>query len=76
MSYELMECEEQALKLTPEQRAKLAERLIASLDTLDDAQNEALWIQEAHRRYQEYKKGNISARNAEDVLRDARNTIL
>ena len=38
-------------------------------------QNEALWIEEADRSYQKYKKGNISARNAEDVLRDARNAI-
>ena len=55
--------------------ATLAQRLIASLDALDDAENERLWIEEAERRYQEYKKGNIQARAADDVLRDARSAI-
>jgi len=75
MSPELMECEAQALQLPPPQRATLAEHLIASLDKIDDAQNENLWIEEADRRYQEYKKGSISARSADDVLRDARTAI-
>ena len=75
MSPELMECEAQALLLSPPQRATLAEHLIASLDKIDDAQNEELWIGEADRRYQEYKKGSISARSADDALRDARMAI-
>ena len=62
MSPELRECEAQALKLSPRERAALAERLIASLDALDDAENEQLWLEEAEKRYQEYKKGNIEAR--------------
>ena len=75
MSPDLKECEAQALKLPPKERALLAERLIASLDATDDAENERLWVEEAERRYEEYKKGNISARPAEDVVRDARSTI-
>ena len=75
MSSEMKECEAQALKLDPKERATLAEHLIASLDALDDAENEQLWLEEAERRYQEYKKGNIQSRTAEDVLRDARVTI-
>ena len=75
MSPQLMDCEAQALQLPPAERAALAERLISSLDSLDDAQNEQLWLDEADRRYREYKKGNIPARPAEDVLRDARATI-
>ena len=72
MSADLKECEAQALRLRPKERATLAQHLIASLDTLDDAENERLWLEEADRRYQEYKKGKIPARPAEDVLRDAR----
>jgi hypothetical protein len=49
----------------------LAEQLIASLDDLDDAEVERLWVEEAERRYREYKKGEIPARLAEDVFRDA-----
>ncbi len=75
MSPHLMECEKKALKLEPEDRAALAKHLIASLDVLTEEQNEQLWIAEAERRYQEYKSGNLSARLAEDVLRDARLTI-
>ncbi len=75
MSPELKECEAQALKLDPKERAVLAEHLIASLDALDDAENERLWLEEAERRYQEYKKGAIQSRPAEDVLQDARAAI-
>ena len=72
---DLKECEAQALRLPPKERATLAEHLIASLDNLDDAENEYLWLEEAERRYQEYKKSNILSRPAEDVLRDARLAI-
>ena len=75
MSPDLKECEAQALRLVAEERAALAERLIASLDALDDSENERLWLEEAERRYQEYGKGNIRTRAAEDVLRDARSAI-
>jgi len=72
MSPDRKECEAQALKLPAEDRAALAAVLIESLDTLDDAENERLWLQEAERRYREYKKGNLPAKPAEDVLKDAR----
>ena len=75
MSPDLKECEAQALRLPPKERATLAEHLIASLDNLDDAENERLWLEEAERRYQEYKKSNIPSRPADDVLRDARLAI-
>ena len=75
MRPELIQCKTQALQLSLEERAVLAQHLIASLDTFDDAQNEHLWLDEADRRYREYKKGNVSARSAEDVLRDARATL-
>ena len=75
MSPDLEKCESQALKLSPKERAVLAEHLIASLDSLDDAENERLWLEQADQRYQEYKKGNISARPAEDVIRDARSAV-
>ena len=75
MPPELMECTAQALKLSPVDRATLAEHLIASLDELSTEQNEHLWLDEAERRDREYKSGAISARPAEDVLRDARAAI-
>lgn len=75
MSPELKDCEAQALRLRPEERAALAERLIASLDALDEAENERLWLAEADRRYKEYGTGGIPARDAADVLREARSAI-
>ena len=75
MSPELEECEAQVLKLPVEDRALLAEHLIASLDSVEDSENERLWVKEAENRYQQYKSGNISARPAADVLRDARSGI-
>jgi len=75
MSPQLMECEAQALKLSPTDRAVLAEHLISSLDNLSDEQNEKLWLNEANQRYMAYKSGSLSSRPAEDVLRDARASI-
>ncbi len=75
MSQEMENFADQALKLPPRERAALAHRLIASLDALDVEENESLWLEEAERRYEEYKKGNISAKTAEDVLREARGSI-
>ena len=75
MSPELKECEAQALKLSVKERALLAEHLLASLDKVDDTENERLWVKEAEARYEAYKNGDISSRPAEDVLRDARSRV-
>jgi putative addiction module component (TIGR02574 family) len=75
MSPDLKQCEAHALKLTPKERAILAEHLISSLDSLEVPENENLWVEEADRRYKEYRKGRISARPAKDVLRNARTAI-
>jgi putative addiction module component (TIGR02574 family) len=71
MSPQLLECKTQALKLTPSDRAELAEHLIASLDEPSLEQNKQLWLDEADRRYREYKNETVSARSSEDVLRKA-----
>ena len=75
MSPELKECEERIMKLPLEDRAILAEHLIASLDSVDDSVNERLWVVEAERRYHEFKNGRITARPAADVMSDARSRI-
>ena len=75
MSPDLKKCKDQALKLPPEERALLAEHLIESLDSLDEAGNELLCLEEAKRRYKAYKNGDIPARPAGEVLRDARSSI-
>jgi len=75
VSAELGECEAKALSLPASDRAALAERLIASLDHLDDAESERLWIEEAQRRYDAYKQGRLSIVEAEEALRDARSRL-
>ena len=71
MSASLGKIEEAALTLSAEDRAKLAMNLIKSLDNDDDPEAEELWLQEAERRYQEYKQGKTQGRPAADVYRDA-----
>ncbi|MBT9148811.1 MAG: addiction module protein [Dehalococcoidia bacterium] len=75
MYVDLKEFERQALQLPVKERAALAEHLIASLDTPEDAECERLWVEEAESRYQEYKSGRISSRPAEDVFGDAPSKI-
>lgn len=68
----LDELEAAALRLDPRSRAQLAQRLLRSLETLSEAENEQLWIEEAERRDAELDADPSLARPAEDVLRDAR----
>ena len=49
--------------------------MIDSLDDLDGAENELLWVEEAERRYQAYKQGSISARTAEEAIQEDRAQI-
>ena len=69
------ELEKAALKLDSKSRARLAERLLASLENLSDAENSQLWAEEAQRRDQELDGDETSGRPAENVLRNARSTI-
>lgn len=75
MSPDLKECEIQALRLPVDERAALAEHLIESLDALDDAENERLWVEEAERRYHEYRQGRVLSKPAADAIRDTRAQI-
>ena len=67
--------ENEALKLKPEARAELAEKLLRSLEDLSDEDIERLWVEEAVRRNAEIDAGTASMRDAEDVFKDARARI-
>jgi len=56
-----------ALELPLEQRARLTERLISSLDDLSEEEAERLWAEEAIRRIAAYEAGHIEAHTAEAV---------
>ena len=66
------ELESQALKLSHRQRARLAQRLISSLDQDVDADAERLWLAEAERRLAELKLVKVVAIPAERVLKKVR----
>lgn len=66
--------ESQALQLPSRDRARLAERLISSLDPHADPDAERLWLAEAERRLQELESGDAQAIPAEHVFAKARST--
>ena len=68
----LEEVEIEALKLNPNLRAKLAMKLLCSLEDLSDAENERIWAEEALRRQDELETGLATERSAEEVIRNAR----
>ena len=58
---------ESALTLGVEDRAVLAERLLASLDDIGEAEAENLWAMEAKRRLEGYRTGRARAVDAQEV---------
>ena len=71
MSNLLEKIQNDALSLSGQERAFLADRLLSSLG--DDVLTEvdAAWVEEAERRYQEYKDGKRQGVSAKDVFAKA-----
>lgn len=67
--------EDAALNLDAPSRARLAERLLRSLDDLGEEEADALWTAEAERRDAEMDENEHLGRSAEDVLRDLRASV-
>lgn len=65
------ELEVEALRLAPQERARLAQRLLESLENLSDDENARLWLEEAERRDQAWDLDPTMGRPANDVFRDA-----
>lgn len=66
------ELKDEVLRLNPESRALLARELLASLDTMSEAEIEKLWVDEAIRRDAELDSGAAQAYPADEVLKRAR----
>lgn len=64
-----------ALALEIQDRARLAERLLASLDELSEEEAERLWAEEAERRLTEYRAGRAKALSAEEVHQRAQRLL-
>ncbi|MDL1976314.1 MAG: addiction module protein [Deltaproteobacteria bacterium] len=71
MSAKLEKLEHEALSLSRQQRAFLADRLLSSLDgdVLNDI--DTAWIVEAEQRYKDYKEGKRQGVAAQDVFAEA-----
>ena len=66
------ELEVEVLKLAPQERARLAEKLLESLENLSDDENAKLWAEEAKRRDQAWDAEPVLGRPAVEVFREAR----
>ena len=64
--------EREALKLPAEDRARLAEELLDSLDELPPQEIDRLWLEEASRRAAQIDAGEVELVSAEDVDEKAR----
>ncbi len=66
------ELETQVLQLGTKERAEFARRILLSLEPDLDEDTETIWAEEAERRFQQLKSGEVEAIPSEDVFRDAR----
>lgn len=71
----LEDLEAAVLQLEPRNRARLAERLLESLDNLTPEENAHIWAEEAARRDEALTAGTLTSRPADQVFRDARSRL-
>jgi hypothetical protein len=69
------ELEKQARTLTASEKATLARILIEELDPSLDADVEQLWVAEAQRRYEAFRKGELVALPGDEVMVRARRRL-
>ena len=67
--------EHEALGLPPEDQAKLAQKLLLSLDSLSEDESDQVWPVEADRRARELDRGDVQPISAEEVRKKARNLL-
>ena len=75
MAANLQELEDQIAALSSDDRARLIADLIRSLDSGTDEDAEAIWLEVAEQRYQEYRAGKLSSKSADLVFEEARSKL-
>ncbi len=60
-----------ALSLKLGDRAALAEKLLASLDELDEEEADRLWAEEAQKRLKAYREGRAASVTAQELAQKA-----
>lgn len=67
--------EDQIARLPSEERARLALKLLESLEPGEDEDVDALWLDEAEQRLKRYDEGVSEARDAEEVISEIERQI-
>lgn len=75
MSTEFAALEAEAMKLPPEDRARLADHLLASLADNEGAQVHAAWAEELERRIADIEAGREPMVPLKDALQRARSAL-
>jgi putative addiction module component (TIGR02574 family) len=75
MSKSVAQLEQEARHLPIQDRALLAQHLIASIDPGEDIDAEAAWLEEAERRYQAYRQGKLTAKPADQVFQEVKSQL-
>ncbi len=75
MAANLKELEDQIAALSSDDRARLIADLIRSLDSGTDEDAEAIWLEVAEQRYQEYRAGKLSSKSADLVFEEAQSKL-
>jgi hypothetical protein len=75
MSFTIEQIAEEALSLPSEARALLADRLVESLDPLEDVYIRQLWAAEARARRDDVRSGAVTTIPGHDVLAQVRKSV-
>ena len=67
--------ENEARSLSPQDRAKLAQKLLLSLDTPSEDESEHAWLIEAGRRARELDRGDVQPISADEVRLKAKSLL-
>jgi putative addiction module component (TIGR02574 family) len=66
----------EAMSLPPEGKARLAERLLASLSGAEQSALDSAWAEEVESRIDAYASGEATARPADEVISSIRQRLL